>query len=156
MIRGIGVDTVDIDEIRRFLNTEALKKSFVTHTFTKEERLAAERCDDPPEYLATRFAVKEAVYKAVAHLTPEKTFDMRIVETLNREDGSPYISVSKPMAEVLKSSDTDILHISITTENHYATAFVIGEKSYRGLSGISSSADLKPEAPMAGSSHRRS
>jgi len=89
MIRGIGVDTVNITEIARCIKRDGSYTAFIKRTFTKNEVLAAEKYAIPAEYYSTRFATKEAVFKAIAHLLPEKTFDLRIVETLSNEDGSP-------------------------------------------------------------------
>lgn len=128
MIRGIGIDLVRIEEVERFINSNMLKKAFITRNFTEREQNEAKRSEKKAEYLATRFASKEAVYKTVAHLLPDKTFDMRIIETLNKEDGSPYININEEFAGILKSADIDVIHISITTEDGYAAAFAVGEK----------------------------
>lgn len=129
MIRGIGVDTVDISEVRRYLADTLLSEPFIRYTFTAAEISAAGHCTDKAEYYAARFAVKETVFKAIAHLTKEKYFDFRIVETLNFPDGSPYVNTAEPLATILKAANVDLLHLSITTEGKYATAFVIAEKT---------------------------
>lgn len=128
MIRGIGVDTVAISEIKLYLSETALSNAFIRRTFTAHEITAAECYPNKAEYYAARFAVKEAVFKAVAHLTEEKTFDFRIVETLHAPDGSPYVSTKGTLSTILKAADVDKLHLSITTEGDYATAFVVAEK----------------------------
>lgn len=83
MVKGIGIDMVDIREMEKCLKNP----TFARHTFTVLEQQEAIKRANPTEYLATRFASKEAVFKAIANLTLEKGFDLRIVETLNREDG---------------------------------------------------------------------
>lgn len=128
MIRGIGIDTVTISEIERYLSEAALSNAFIRCTFTAHEITAAERYPNKAEYYAARFATKEAVFKAVGHLTKEKTFDFRIVETLHAPDGSPYVSTKGTLSTILKAADVDKLHLSITTEGDYATAFVVAEK----------------------------
>lgn len=102
--------------------------AFITRTFTDAERREAACRTDTASYYAARFAVKEAVFKALAHLTPQRSFDLRIIETLTYNDGCPYIAVNDKLREILRRADTDCLHISITTENHCATAIVIAEK----------------------------
>ena len=125
MIKGIGIDVVNVNEIAGYLESDHLSKPYINRTFTpNEQRAAAERAH-PEEYYATRFAAKEAVFKAVAHLLPEKHLDLRIVETLNHDDGCPYVNINDKLRPVLKAADIDTLHISITTEDCYATAFVI-------------------------------
>lgn len=127
MIKGIGVDTTDIYEIKEMLKCESFQHVFITHTFTAREIAVVKTVPEPAEYLSSRFAAKEAVFKATAHLTKEKSYDMRIIETLNHEDGSPYISVCPQLKDVLEEIHVTELLISITTEGHYATAFVIAQ-----------------------------
>ncbi len=127
MVRGIGVDTVDIRRIEKML-TERPDSAFFRHAYTEAELAAVPDTTSVhrrAEYLAARFAVKEAVFKAVAHLTPKRAFDFRFVETLNREDGSPFISLTEELKPVLEAAGVDTLHLSITTETDYATAFVV-------------------------------
>lgn len=127
MIRGIGVDTVSIREVARYLEDEKLSTPFVSRTFTEAEISAADGRPNLAEYYAARFAVKEAVFKAIGHLTEEKVFDFRMVETMNTPDGCPYVNVTEKLAPILKAAEVDLLHLSITTEDDYATAFVIAE-----------------------------
>lgn len=124
MIKGIGIDMTTISEIKSIMQT----KAFVSRTFTEEEQKNAEKSDCPEEYLATRFAAKEAVYKAIASNVKNKKFDMRIVETLNDKNGKPYINCSKELDLILKECSISNIHISITTEGDFATAFVIAEE----------------------------
>ena len=144
MILGIGVDTCDIDRIRRAIRSGTEAGSplegtsgtrgvnghgtpFLRHVFTERERAAAPEGRTRAEYFAARFAAKEAVFKAVAPLLPEKHFDLRIVETLHYDDGCPYVAADGPLASVLSEAGVKRLHLSVTTEGHYATAFVIAE-----------------------------
>lgn len=125
MIRGIGVDMTEIREVRRLAETS--DRSFVERTFTEKEREASLKAADRWEYLAARFAVKEAVFKALAHLTRERTFDFREIETLNKEDGSPYITLTPVLQSVMEETGASKLHVSVTHEKEYACAFVIAE-----------------------------
>ena len=115
---------VDIRRMRRILEKES-GDAFLHRTFTDMEREQALGRHDPAEYYAARFAAKEAVFKAVAHLTPARSFDFRIVETLRHEDGSPYIHVTDALRPLLEKAGISVLHISITTEGDFAVAFVI-------------------------------
>lgn len=104
-----------------------MSDAFIRHTFTQAERESAKERPRPEEYFATRFAAKEAVFKAMAHLLPDKIFDLRIVETLSHDDGSPFISTNAELRPLLELAEVDTLHISITTQDDFATAFVIAE-----------------------------
>ncbi len=125
MIYGIGVDLVDVRELERL--TMQLGDCFIEHTFTEKEVEASRQTSDPTRYLAERFAAKEAVFKAVAHLTEAKTFDFRIVETLNREDGNPFIRVNDKLQLILEDAGISSLMVSLTKETDYAMAMVIAQ-----------------------------
>lgn len=123
MVKGIGVDTVDMNEISRLIKRS--NQAFLNRTFTKKEIEISRTVPDQMAYLAARFAAKEAVFKAIAHLTKEKSFDFRMVETLNEEDGSPVVSMDETMRQITKTAGINSILISLTTEGCYATAFVV-------------------------------
>ena len=125
MVRGIGVDMTEIKEVKRL--AETTDGSFVARTFSEVEREDSFKAADRWEYLAARFAVKEAVFKALAHLTKERTFDFRKIETLNYEDGLPYVVLTPMLQTIMEETGVRKLHVSITHEKEYACAFVIAE-----------------------------
>lgn len=110
MVKGIGIDTVQISRMAKSLSIP----SFLTSTFTQAE--IENEHGNREEYYATRFACKEAVFKALG-----VKMDWRKIETLNREDGSPYVSMQEEYGDVK-------IHISITTEAGLATAFCVVEQ----------------------------
>ena len=122
-ISGAGVDLVSLSEIEEL--DRRTHGAFVERTFSDMEKAEAEQSPDRYSFLAGRFAVKEAVFKAVAHLTPEKSFDFRIVETKRNADGSPEIVLNGPLADVLKSAAVTKLLVSITNHGGLALAQVI-------------------------------
>jgi len=125
---GIGIDVVDINELRDL--DFRLGGIFTQRTFTKREREESEYAADRWVYLAGRFAVKEAAFKALAHLTPEKAFDFRIVETLHDPDGTPYIARNSALLRVMALANIEHLLVSISNEGNYAIAFVQAVRSY--------------------------
>lgn len=125
MIRGIGVDTTSISEISRI--AASVGRGGLARMFTARELAVSSEVSDAMEYLATRFAAKEAVFKAVAHLLQDGYFDLRVIETLNHDDGSPYVNISNDLQDFLSRAGVSNLFISITTEKDLATAFVIAE-----------------------------
>jgi phosphopantetheine--protein transferase-like protein len=125
MIRGIGIDTTAISEMAGM--SERLGKGALARMFTAGELAVSCEIPNSAEYLATRFAAKEAVFKAVAKLLEERYFDLRVVETLNHDDGSPYININGNLRGILDRAGVNNLLISITTEGNFATAFVIAE-----------------------------
>ena len=124
MVKGVGIDLVEIRRIRELMEKNT-GGAFVRRTFTDAERKEASQRHDPAVYYAARFAAKEAVFKAVGPLTASKSFDLRIVETLNREDGSPCVSMTEKLMPILADAGVAVLHISITDEGDYAAAFVV-------------------------------
>lgn len=127
MIIGIGVDLVDIPEIKRLLQEPSA--AFARRTFTERERAQAgwtapdAVTDACASKLAGTFAAKEAVFKAI----PGQSFDLRIVEALRAETGAPYIETAGPLAPVLQAAGVTRLHLSITNEAGLAVAMVIAE-----------------------------
>lgn len=129
MVKGIGVDTADISQVVRLMKMK--DDAFVLRTFTSKEVECSLHTADQAAYLAARFAAKEAVFKAIAHLTKLKSFDFRMVETLNAEDGSPFVYINSRLSELLAEAGIDEILISLTTENNLATAFVIAQSKGR-------------------------
>ena len=106
MIVGVGVDTVEISRIAKSLEIPGFRES----TFTNAEM--ENMHGHEPTYYATRFACKEAVFKAIGF--PE---DWRQIETLNDKNGKPYVNGFAGYK----------IHISITTETGFATAYCVVE-----------------------------
>ena len=125
MIKGVGIDVVSISEIKRYM--EIFGDSFINRTFTEKEVLASRVCPRPEEYLATRFAAKEAVFKAIAHFTKRRLFDFRVVETLNEPDGYPMVQIRGKLLNYAKEVGVGTIHVSMTTERDLATAVAIAE-----------------------------
>ena len=79
MIKGIGLDMCSISRVQSILDREGPDGAFFRRAFSDAEREEASLRHDLAAFYAARFAVKEAVFKAVAPLT-EKGFDLRIVD----------------------------------------------------------------------------
>lgn len=124
MVRGVGIDSVDVAEMGRLCAD--LAGPFVTRTFTEAERAQAAARRRPEECLAGKFAVKEATFKALARLTAAG-FDLRVVETLEDESGCPHVTCEGPLAGVLAEAGVTELLVSITNESGIATAIVLAQ-----------------------------
>ena len=125
MIKGIGVDAVSIRKTEMLLNFPG--STYAEYTYTREELRRAGEMSDSTGYLADRFAAKEAVYKTLAPLTKNGAFNMRCIEILNREDGSPYVSVNDELRQVMEEAGVSSVLVSITTEKDMAIAFAVAE-----------------------------
>lgn len=119
--KGIGIDCVCISTIRAL--DERLGGVLVQRTFTDQELTLAQQASDYWCFLAGRFAVKEAAFKALCE-EQQNLFDFRRVETLRRKDGCPVITPSSIPQAVLKKAGGKRLLVSITGEDDYAIAVV--------------------------------
>lgn len=130
MIRGVGIDLVDLEEFRGICEgfSASTKKpcAFVARTFTVAELAQARGRHDACQYLAGRFACKEAVFKAVAPLTCEG-FDLRRVETLDAPTGQPQVTMGGPLAEVYAEAGVAEVLVSVTNESGFAEAIALAQ-----------------------------
>ena len=118
---GIGIDCVCVSEMRAL--DERLGGAFVQRTFTPGERELAGAAPDSWQFLAGRFAAKEAVFKALNGKAPNP-FDFRVVETLRRADGCPVITPASVPPEAMETAGAKELLVSITGEGNFAIAMV--------------------------------
>ncbi len=127
MVKGIGVDMTEISRIQHQMEKYGLDNAFLRRAFSEAERQEAEKRQDKAAFYAGRFAAKEAVFKALAPLVERKSFDLRVVETLHREDGSPYVNVTEDLRAIMNEAGVSTLHLSITNEGGLALAYVVAE-----------------------------
>ena len=112
MIKGVGVDIVENNRFSTFPHG-ALEK-----IFTRSELLEMERRVNKTEYLASRFAVKEAVVKAFG--TGFRGWSAKDIGTGSDEGGRPFVLV--------KGKRDDSIHLSLSHEKEYSIAFVVLEE----------------------------
>ncbi len=121
MIYGIGTDLVEIER----LDPSRLSDHVMKRLFHPEELAAI-----PPqphragEFLASRFAAKEAFSKALG--SGFRGFGPSDICTLSDEMGKPVITLSDKVKSLLPSGDVHI-HVSLSHEKGIASAFVIIE-----------------------------
>ncbi len=114
MITGTGIDIVNISRIRKNLAEHGDR--FLAKILSPEE------IDKIPtagkeEYIAGRFAVKEALFKASGMV-----LSFSRITILNDDKGKPYLDLAPDGMRNKK------IHISITHDTDYAAAFVIIEE----------------------------
>ncbi len=130
MVKGIGIDLVDLAEFRGicegFSSDTAEPCAFVARTFTARELEQARERHDPCEYLAGRFACKEAVFKAVAPLTAEG-FDLRRVEAIDAPTGQPVVTMAGPLSDVYDAAGVGSVLVSITNESGFVQAIALAQ-----------------------------
>jgi len=115
MIVGIGIDIVELDRIEKLLHRQS---KFASRILTESEKQRFNSLSNhrKVEFLAGRFAAKEAYSKAVG-TGIGATLSFLDIEIQNDEYGKPKII--KPY--------TDTVHLSISHSKEYAVAQVIIE-----------------------------
>ncbi|MBM7606691.1 holo-[acyl-carrier protein] synthase [Metabacillus crassostreae] len=120
MIMGIGLDIIELDRIRRIVDRQPgfIKRILTLNEIEKFASLSKER---KVEFLAGRFAVKEAYSKALGTGIGEEV-SFQDVEVMNDDKG-------KPVIKILTEKEVDFsIHVSITHTRQCAAAQVILEK----------------------------
>ena len=122
MIKGVGVDVVNIGRMRRWEKIEGLLDRY----FHPEELKAAKtRGSASTLSLAARFAAKEAFGKALG--TGLKGLQLKDIQVVNNHNGKPDILVYNKAYEAFKSVGGEVMHLSLTHEQDYAIAMVVIE-----------------------------
>lgn len=122
MIVGIGTDAVSIERAGR-LNERALARIFNPREIEEFKSLEKAQPEIRAQFLASRFAVKEAYAKARglgfgSEISPSE------ICTCKDSEGKPFIELS---GRTLEKSPSLICHVSITHEMPLAIAFVVLE-----------------------------
>ena len=120
MIRGIGVDAV---EIERFRTALARTPSMRERLFTEEELAYVAPKADPVPSLAARFAAREAVMKAMG--LGLGAFGFHDVWVSRAESGEPSLVVSGRALELAKERGVSTWHVSLTHTDLVAIAYVV-------------------------------
>lgn len=119
-IVGIGVDVVDL---ARFKDLVERTPQIVDRLFTKTEQVSAEGHQLQVKSLAGRFAVKEAVAKALGAPAGMAWHDCEV-----SNGGAPQISVRGSVAKVAEDQGVTKWHVSLSHDGPVAIAYVIAEK----------------------------
>ncbi|UHA74918.1 holo-ACP synthase [Paenibacillus sp. 481] len=131
MIYGIGHDIVEIERIQRILSGD-ISKRFIARLLTSEEQvLHQERGGRQTEFVAGRFAAKEAVVKAIGTGIGAKV-GFQDIEVLPDHLGKPYCRLSeRAWSRLGLSAHEYVIHISISHQPNLASAYAIMEhRSY--------------------------
>ena len=123
-----GIDIIEVNRIQKSI--EELGNDFLNRIYTENE---IEYCYKSGsikyQHFAARFAVKEAVFKAISQfITGREDALWKDIEVINIESGKPVINVEKlkenirKTANVLQLKDIDI---SISHIKDYAVASAV-------------------------------
>lgn len=126
MIYGIGTDIAKVSRFERWLKNDALIERF----FGEDERFSGS-CEKNTsagcQHYAARFAAKEAFAKALG--TGFVGLTLRDFWVIKDEDGKPSFSFGEATRKLLSRRVGECaVHLSLSHEKEYATAFVVIEK----------------------------
>ena len=123
MIEGVGVDVVEIPRMQRAIDTWG--SAFLKRIFTDNELLYAQSKKNPTPHIAARFAVKEAVAKALT-TGWSGGFRWKDVEIINDTSGRPTIVLYGNVKELLKGSR---VLVSISHSENVVIGFALIENN---------------------------
>lgn len=123
-----GIDIIEVDRIKKAI--EELGDTFLNRVFTPREIEYCNKSDAIKyQHFAARFAVKEAVFKAISNYILDRDDGLwTSIEVINLEGGKPEINVEKLAenihitADNIKLKDMDI---SLSHIKDYAVASVV-------------------------------
>ena len=136
MLIGIGTDIVEIERVAEMLEEHG--DAFLERIFTSAEIAESKQRSTPAIYLAGRWALKEALSKALGCGFGAKC-SWRDIETTNLENGKPVTTLSGTAAKTAAELNAAPPVVSISHERHYACATVAIER----LDVVSSSSKPK-------------
>lgn len=123
MIYGIGVD---ITEIKRIEKAISRNTNFINKLFTDSEIDILEKRNFRPEFVAGRFAAKEAISKAFG--TGIRNFGFKDMEIINDSLGKPEVILKTKAQDVVTNIGKSYkIHLSISHEREYAVAYALLE-----------------------------
>lgn len=122
MIHGIGVDIIEISRIKRAIERNA---NFISKMFSKNEIEYLQSRNMRPEFVAGRFAAKEAVAKALG--TGFRGFDFKDIEIDRTTLGKPIVLLKGKAKIMDKKWGKYKIHLSISHSRENAIAYAILE-----------------------------
>ena len=115
-----GVDIIEVGRVRRVAETYGQR--FLKRIYTEEE---AAYCRGRAPQLATRYAAKEAVMKALG--TGVRGVRWRDIEVVRRRGQAPTVRLHRTAMARAELLGIDHLAISLSHSEEYAVASVVGE-----------------------------
>ena len=113
-MKGIGTDIIEIKRIKEI----KYRERFVQKILSEQEQVIYNKFINQQrkdEFLAGRWALKEAIYKAATAICLTKSY--KEFSILNDESGAPYLA----------EPHLDKMHLSLSHCKKYTVAFVVWE-----------------------------
>ena len=124
-IFGIGVDMVNIDRIKKLHHKYGQR--FVTKILNSSELELFHQTNNQDQFLANRFAGKEAATKALG-TGFSQGITWKDFGVSNKSSGQPELILSNKVEKLFITKGITSSHISLTDELPWSMAFVILEK----------------------------
>jgi holo-[acyl-carrier protein] synthase len=121
MIYGIGTDIVRVGRIRDDLSR--FGDRFAERILTKNELLEFHQNANKANFLARRFAAKEAAVKAMG-TGFSNGVQLHDIEVTHDEQGKPMLMFYGRAREFIQERSVAVAHISLADEQDHAVAFV--------------------------------
>ena len=121
MVIGVGTDLLAIERIRRSLDDE----SFINAVYTQEERTAAKQSRNEHYFYSTRFAGKEAVFKALG-IGPDSV-RLNEIEILPDDFGAPVVTLHGLVRDLAEKRGICEVMLSLSWESEFALAFAVAQ-----------------------------
>ena len=125
MIYGIGADVVEVKRIREALHKHGI--SLAKKILTSQELITYRKTAVKENFLAKRFAAKEAFAKALG-TGMRSPVNFKSIEVVHDTLGKPKIKTVPELTLLVKSHNIKHCHLSISDEKNIAAAFVVLEK----------------------------
>ncbi len=123
MLRGIGIDIVEITRIRKLLDSYGT--SFLQKVFTEGEISYCSEKAHPEIHFAGRWAAKEAFYKALPDTLQASAGWKSIAVLPGSGQGRPVITLqTDDFSDACRTEGISCFHLSISHERMYCTAVV--------------------------------
>lgn len=124
MIFGIGTDIIEVERIRKTIDQN---KNIKKKLFTDKEIQYCEAKNTFAESFSARFSAKEALFKALG-TGWRNGFQFTEVEVITNKLGKPEIVLHGKTKEYVGKLGITKIHLSLSHQKNYATAFVVLEK----------------------------
>jgi holo-[acyl-carrier protein] synthase len=118
-MKAVGIDIVEIKRIEKDL--EKYDERFIDRILGNKERDIYDKRSDKIQFLAGRFAAKEAVIKCLAGILTDRP-PYAELQILNNDSGQPIFEYDVNLKTKLENLN---FHISISHERKYATAVAV-------------------------------
>jgi holo-[acyl-carrier protein] synthase len=125
MIKGIGIDIVEIGRIEKMIRSYG--SQFLGKVFTEAEIVYCQKMAKPAIHFAGRWAAKEAFYKALPQEC-QRVSGWKSMEVIAAGPQAPSISVrDAALAKAMKKNGVNKSHVTISHEKSMCVAIAVLE-----------------------------